>query len=353
MSTETAAVQQLVAAGRYPEAAETLIAAAEGGDADALHTLATWRISGRIIRRDTAAARLCMGRAADVGHPDAELLYGHFLANGTGGPVDRAKAREVFESLRASLPEVDEQLDLLDRMEIDENGDPKELAPLERVKDSPLVHMASHFLTDEECDYLVQRAEPRLKPTTVIERATGREIYHPVRRSDSMHFGVGNEDLVVSAINRRIAAASGTTTEQGEPLQLLRYGPGGEFKPHHDAEKEGGNQRILTALVYLSDDYDGGETQFTRADFSFRGRKGDFLLFSNVRSDGRPDPLAEHAGRPVTRGTKLVASRWTWREPRYFPPPEPIVPISELSLEFPQRRALTKRPSKGRDPECV
>ena len=83
-----------------------------------------------------------------------------------------------------------------------------------------------------------------------------------------------------------------TTTGQGEPLQLLRYGPGGEFKPHHDAEKEGGNQRILTGLVYLSDDYDGGETQFTRTDFSFRGRKGDILLFSNVRADGRPDPLA-------------------------------------------------------------
>ena len=318
-------VQQLVSAGRHAEAAGVLIKAAEGGDAEALHTLAAWRISGRIIRRDKAAARDLMGRAADAGHPDAKLLYGHFLSNGTGGPADRAKAREVFETLRESLPEVADQLDLLDRMEIEENGDPKESALLERVKDSPIVQTASHFLTDEECDYLVRRAEPRLKPTTVIERATGREIYHPVRRSDSMHFGVGNEDLVVSAINRRIAAASGTKTDQGEPLQLLRYGPGGEFKPHHDFEKEGGNQRILTALVYLSGDYEGGETQFTRAGYSFRGRKGDILLFSNVQADGRPDLLAEHAGLPVRRGVKLVASRWIWREPPYFPPPKPIL----------------------------
>ena len=325
MSTETAEVQQLVTAGRYAEAADLLIATAEGGDAEALHILATWRISGRIIRRDTAAARLWMGKAADAGHPDSMLLYAHFLANGTGGAADRAEARAIFEGLRGDLPEVDEQLDLLDRMAIDGNGNPTQPLRLERLKDSPLVHTASHFLTDEECDYLVRRAEPRLRPTTVIERATGREIYHPVRRSDSMHFGVGNEDLVVSAINRRIAAASDTRTEQGEPLQLLRYGPGGEFKPHHDAEKEGGNQRILTALVYLSDDYEGGETRFTRAGFSFRGRKGDLLLFSNVRTDGSPDPLAEHAGLPVRRGTKLVASRWIWREPRYFPPPEPIV----------------------------
>ena len=318
-------VEQLVAASRFVEAADQLIAAAATGDADALYTLATWRISGRIIQRDTAAARDLMGRAADAGHGGAKHLYAHFLANGTGGPADRKVAREIFEGLRGSQPEIGEQLDVLDRMAIDDNGDPREPISLETISDSPLVRKAAHFVTNEECDYLASRAEPWLKPTMVIERSTGRSIYHPVRRSDSMHFGVGNEDLVVSAINRRIAAASGTRAEQGEPLQLLRYGPGGEFKPHHDAEKEGGNQRILTALVYLSDDYEGGETQFTRTGFSFRGRKADILLFSNVRPDGRPDPLAEHAGLPVRRGTKLVASRWIWRDPPYFPAPQPIV----------------------------
>lgn len=326
MTSPVAQVQRLLAAGNVAGAAEQLISAADTGDAEALYTLATWRISGRIIRRDTVAAREIMGSAAAAGHRDSKLLYAHFLANGTGGPPDRKRAREIFEGLRESEPEVDEQLDLLDRMPVDDEGDPKKPPQLDEVSKSPLIRTASNFLTDEECDYLARRAEPRLQPTMVIDRATGRSIYHPVRRSDSMHFGVSNEDLVVSAINRRIAAASGTVTEQGEPLQLLRYGPGGEFKPHHDAEKEGGNQRILTALVYLSEDYDGGETRFTQTGFSFRGRKGDILLFSNVWSDGRPDPLAEHAGLPVLRGTKLVASRWIWKEPPYFPPPKPMLP---------------------------
>lgn len=325
MASPLAQIQQLVAANRHAEAADQLITAAETGDADALYTLGTWRISGRIIRRDTSIARDCMGKAADAGHRDAKRLYAHFLANGTGGSIDRNRAREIFESLRRDDAEADEQLDLLDRMRLDDDGGPKETPQLDRLSEAPLVHKASDFLTDEECGYLVRRAEPRLKPTMVIERSTGRSIHHPVRRSDSMHFGVDNEDLVVRAINRRVAAASGTGTEQGEPLQLLRYGPGGEFKPHHDAEREGGNQRILTALLYLSDDYEGGETRFTKTDFSFRGRKGDILLFSNVQPDGRPDPLAEHAGLPVRSGTKFLASRWIWREPRYFPPPTPIL----------------------------
>jgi prolyl 4-hydroxylase len=326
MTSTGAQVQQLLAAGNAAGAVNWLNSAAETGDAEALYTLATWRISGRIIRRDTAAAREIMGKAADAGHGEARLLYAHFLANGTGGPPQRKAAREILEGLRGSKPEVDEQLDLLDRMSVDIEGNPREPPRLEQVSLAPLIHTGTNFLTDEECDYLVRRAEPRLQPTMVIDRATGRSIFHPVRRSDSMHFGVSNEDLVVNSINRRIAAASGTVTEQGEPLQLLRYGPGGEFKPHHDAEKEGGNQRILTALVYLSDDYDGGETQFTKADYRFRGRRGDILVFSNVQPSGRPDPLAEHAGLPVRRGTKLVASRWIWREPPYFPPPAPILP---------------------------
>jgi prolyl 4-hydroxylase len=42
------------------------------------------------------------------------------------------------------------------------------------------------------------------------------------------------------------------------------------------------------------------------------------LLFSNAQEDGHGDPLAEHAGRPVTSGTKYLATRWI-REARWIP----------------------------------
>ena len=110
---------------------------------------------------------------------------------------------------------------------------------------------------------------------------------------------------------------------QAEPLQVLRYRSGGEYKPHMDAIRAEPNQRILTVLVYLSDDYEGGETQFPRTGLSFRGRTGDALLFRNADSDGRPDPLTLHAGLPVTRGTKYLASRWIRAEKFTYPPPQP------------------------------
>lgn len=79
-------------------------------------------------------------------------------------------------------------------------------------------------------------------------------------------------------------------------------------------------------LVYLNEDYEGGETFFPRFDLKVRGRRGDALLFRNTLDDGRPDERTAHAGLPVTRGVKLIASRWIRQ--RTFEPPLPPRPRS-------------------------
>ena len=79
----------------------------------------------------------------------------------------------------------------------------------------------------------------------------------------------------------------------------------------------GDNRRLLTALIYLNDDYEGGETAFVQTGLKVRGVLGDVLLFDNSLPDGEVDPLAEHAGMPVTRGTKYLATRWI-REKRWI-----------------------------------
>lgn len=318
-------LNQLVSVGRAAEAFQQLSAAAAGGDPEALFLLATWRVSGRIVRRDTAAARSLLGKAGAAGDSYAALLYAHFLANGTGGPPDWRAAFAELEGIADRQPEAAAQLDMLSRMPVDEGGEPTSAARLETLSTAPAIHCARGFLSGEECRYLIQRAEPTLQPSTVTELGTGRSFPHPDRKSDGMFFGVGNEDLVVSAINRRIAQLTETTTEQAEPLQILRYGPGGEFRKHFDFGKDGGNQRILTAIIYLTDAYTGGETFFFRTGLRFRGAPGDLLLFRNVTPDGAGDPLTEHAGLPVESGVKIVASRWIWREPYRLAPPVPLL----------------------------
>jgi prolyl 4-hydroxylase len=90
----------------------------------------------------------------------------------------------------------------------------------------------------------------------------------------------------------------------------MRYTPGQEYKPHLDALAGLRNQREWTAIAYLNTDYDGGETIFPLLSISIRAEPGDILIFRNIDGDGDPDPRLRHAGRPVTRGAKWIATRW-------------------------------------------
>jgi prolyl 4-hydroxylase len=187
------------------------------------------------------------------------------------------------------------------------------------LSETPQVVLLRHLFTPGECRYLIDAATPMLEPSVVVDSTTGRQRPDPVRVSDGVGFTLPLENPAVHALNRRIAAASGTGVAQGEPLQVLRYRPGGEYKPHFDAIPGFANQRILTMIVWLNEDYGGGETMFMKTGMKVKGRTGDALLFRNALADGARDPDAAHAGLPVARGEKLIASRWIRARP--FEPP--------------------------------
>ena len=310
-------------ARRVGEAVALLDRAAAQGDPEALFTLGLWRIVGTIVRRDLAIARSLLGGAAAAGHVEAGLIRACFLAAGTGGEADWRGAVRQIEELATRDGRAAEQLRLIRTLDLDPDGLPPGPIGAETLSEAPRVSVARGFASAQECDYLLARAEPQLQPSMVVDPATGRLIPHPVRTSEGAHFGVTQEDLAVSALNRRIAALTGTGPAQGESLQVLRYRPGMEYKPHLDALPAEPNQRILTVLVYLTDDYEGGESHFLSSGLSFKGGRGDALMFWNVLPDGRPDPAARHAGLPVRRGVKTIASRWIRARPFVYPPPVP------------------------------
>ena len=126
-----------------------------------------------------------------------------------------------------------------------------------------------------------------------------------------------DEPVFLRAINLRIAAATGTDVRRGEPLQMTRYRPGQQYRPHVDGVGSGSNKRVMTAIVYLNDDYSGGETAFTEFGLQVRARQGDMLLFENLRDDGALDREMRHAGLPVTDGVKFIATRWILQRAAY------------------------------------
>jgi prolyl 4-hydroxylase len=203
-------------------------------------------------------------------------------------------------------------------MKLTAEGDPTALPEPRRLSDAPDALLFPRLLSAAECDYLVEAANPGFQPSLVLDTASGRQFPDPVRTSEGSSFHCLNEDPAVHALNRRLAAIAGTSPEQGEPLQILRYRPGQQYRTHMDWLPGDPNPRVLTVLVWLNEGYGGGETEFVKSGLRAKGRKGDALLFRNGLPDGRPDPLSEHAGLPVTSGTKLLASRWI-RARRHLP----------------------------------
>jgi prolyl 4-hydroxylase len=275
-------------------------------DPAALELLGQWRLWGLYGARDLAAGRAAIARAAALGSEEAALTHAALLATGTGGPADATGARAIVVGLAVRSPLARRQSELL-------AAQPALPVPTP-LRDDPYVARLDGFLSPAECAYLIERVGPRVRPSTVIDPRTRRAVPNPVRDSHGTNVPPPDEDLVIHLINRRIATATGTDWAQGEPLHLLRYQPGQQYRPHVDALPGVANQRILTVLLYLNDDYDGGETDFAGG-LSVRGRAGDALVFANVRKDGSPDPRTRHAGTPVTRGVKWLATRWIRARP--------------------------------------
>jgi prolyl 4-hydroxylase len=265
-------------------------------DADALFAEAAAALRANRI----AEARETFGRAGAAGSVKAAVIHCNLVAS----TLDWQLGLRLLRALAGRSPRCRRELEIVEAMA------PGPPPSGEVLSEAPHLTLFRGLFSPAECAYLIGAATPMLAPAVVVDAATRRQRPDPVRISDSMGFTLPLENPAVHALNRRIAIASGTQVAQGEPLQVLRYRMGGEYKPHFDAIPGFANQRILTMIVWLNEDYAGGETMFMRPAMRIKGRVGDALLFRNALPDGRRDDDAAHAGLPVTHGAKLIASRW-------------------------------------------
>ncbi len=309
-------VEILVSDGKVEEAYRLLVSAEERGNAEATFILAQWRMAGTAIARDLAEARRLYGRAFAGGIAAARDCYLALLANGAGKSGRRwDEALRLIRQLAPSDEHLREQVELIAAMNLDTNGNPRSFPKMQDVHGNPRIAVLRNFLSASECDYLMRLAEPGLQPSVIVHPNSGQLVRDPIRTSTAAAFPFVAETPALHAINRRISAVTETSYEQGEPTQVLSYVEGQEYKPHSDALSGEHNQRTHTFLVYLNEDYEGGETAFINLRTAFRGRRGDAILFQNVDAGGKAEPLAVHAGLPVRRGRKFLLSKWIRENP--------------------------------------
>ena len=202
------------------------------------------------------------------------------------------------------------------------------------LAERPRLRRFEGFADADECRWLIERARPKLAPAVVWDMDSGETRVDPYRSNSAVELGLVETDVVVAMLRARIAAATRLPEFIFELPQLMHYRVGEEFRPHHDyidPDKPGfaadiarRGQRMGTFLVYLNDDFTGGETEFPKAGISVRARAGDALFFANVTPDGRPDPLTLHTGRPPDTGEKWILSQWIRDRPPTGSAPAPF-----------------------------
>jgi prolyl 4-hydroxylase len=304
-------------AGRNAEAVQMIRQVAATGDAEALGALAemTWR--GGLVEQDPKQARKLFEQAAARGNGKSNLVVTNLLASGVAGNRDWSLALDRLRTEARQLPARRRALELIAAMNLDPAGDPTSVPEGKKLSEDPEVIQFDGLLTTSESHYLMEATGNQFEPSMVYD-SSRQLVRDEIRTSDGSTIHWLIEDPAIVALNRRIAAVSGSSYESGEALALLRYSPGQEYRPHFDFVKGAENRRLMTALIYLNDDYEGGETAFVRTGIKVKGKTGDVVLFRNEGSGDGPNPNSEHAGLPITKGIKYLATRWI-REARWIP----------------------------------
>ena len=308
------------------------VRARHGGDAQALLQLGVRLLNGDNAPHSPVNGAAVIAIAADHDDAQAWRLMAGFAAQGLGQAQSWANACTAMErAVTLGDPLARQQQQLLHSLQLDSVQGIEDWLACEGAEvfhEAPRMLVFRSFLPAALCEYLIQTAQPRLVRANVYDVATGQTKIDPMRTNRRAPHSVLDIDLLVQLIRARLAGAAGVAVEMLESPEVLHYEVGQQYKLHVDYFHVGSprlaehvqshGQRIKTALVYLNDNYVGGETAFPRLGISFRGSAGDALIFDNVDAQGNGDLNTAHQGSAPTQGEKWLLSQWIRNKSRPF-----------------------------------
>jgi hypothetical protein len=271
-----------------------------------------------VAQGDSASAYLLALRLNERGELDQARAYAALaLVRGVGRAciIEGASTATPAAPRIAALPELP-AADLRDRV----------ACPRKRWSDHPFVETIEGVLSPLECEFVIALGEPFLQKSVTLDDK-GKLLSHSQYRSSSeMAFYSFQEDYVLRWLQWRMVDMTGAPLANAEHTVLLRYLPGQEYRPHRDYlppstpgntnAPEAPGQRVNTVFCYLNDVEEGGETSFPLQQIKIEPYRGRVVFFKNLLPNGQPDSTTLHAGMPVIRGEKWLATLWT-RERRF------------------------------------
>jgi prolyl 4-hydroxylase len=195
---------------------------------------------------------------------------------------------------------------------------------------NPRVSVVEGFLGASVCGWIIEHARGRLVRARVYDAANEKTLVTTTRTNSVANSNLGEVELLELLVQARMSAACGLPMHNMEAPAVLHYAIGQQITEHYDfvdpqtpdyaKELARNGQRVMTFLVYLNDDYDGGKTGFPTLGVSHKGRRGEGLFFVNALPDLQPDLRMVHTGQPPTRGEKWIVSQFIRSRPTITTP---------------------------------
>ncbi|MGU3374587.1 2OG-Fe(II) oxygenase [Chryseobacterium sp. M5A1_1a] len=172
---------------------------------------------------------------------------------------------------------------------------------MEKIELHPQIFLIEDFLTEAECNNYIALSQEKVFEEAKIN-VGGRQL---------MSKGIRNNDRLMIFDNNladdlfRKAAEFLPQDQEGfkllnfnEMFRVYKYSPGQQFKMHRDGNyvRNENEKSFYTFLIYLNDDFEGGETEFENL-FTVAPKQGTALIFYH--------PL-RHEGKTLINGLKYV-----------------------------------------------
>jgi len=180
------------------------------------------------------------------------------------------------------------------------------------------IYTYDNLITQAEAEELIDKINPELAPSSVANRDE-EDFRSPQRTSStaSLHYF---RDPLYLAVDKRITDLIGLNPFLAEAMQSQKYEIGQFYKEHHDFftpfSKEYETyctwmgQRTWTAMLYLNDVEEGGETFFKHLKLSVKPKRGRLVAWNNLYSNGIPNLKTLHEAKPPISGPKYVITKW-------------------------------------------
>lgn len=161
-----------------------------------------------------------------------------------------------------------------------------------------------NFITDEMCDFLINTDVSSFEESTTDNdsKLTSMRI--------SKTKWIPRTYYKVKEIYEKCYQLTNIPITNMEDISVIKYEEGGYYKEHIDVDMDFIVPRLYTIILYLNDNYEGGETEFTILNKKYKLKKGDALFFNNYDSLGNITRLSLHCGNEVISGVKYIANIW-------------------------------------------